>query len=88
MTKGPPNIPQCVHGNSKQGYKCNELSTQDYSKFHRHFYLSSNKVNQDMFLLKCCTSQTPKKEGKKKSKQYFILYQSTKQLLVVNAASN
>ncbi|CAH2093686.1 unnamed protein product [Euphydryas editha] len=34
MSKGLPFIPQCVHGNSKQGYKCNQLTVQDYSKFH------------------------------------------------------
>uniref|UniRef100_S4PMR1 DUF7869 domain-containing protein n=1 Tax=Pararge aegeria TaxID=116150 RepID=S4PMR1_9NEOP len=74
MPKGLPVIPQCVHGNSKQGYKCNDLTVQDYSKFHRNFYSTSVKVTQDTFLLKYCTAQTPKKEGKRKSQTicYFI----------------
>lgn len=74
MPKGLPVIPKCVHGNAKQGFKCNELTVQDYSKFHRNFYSTSDKVTQDTFLLKYCTAQTPKKEGKKKTQTicYFI----------------
>lgn len=61
-------------GNSKQGYKCNKLTVQDFSKFHRNFYATSDKVTQDTFLLKYCTPQTPKKAGKRKSQTicYFI----------------
>lgn len=69
------------------GYKCNELTVQDYTKFHRHSYGSSNKIAQVTFFLKYCTAQTPKKMVRKRLKQYVILYQSTKQLLV-NAPSN
>lgn len=74
MPKTPPVIPKCAHGNSKQGYKCNELTIQDYSKFHRNFYSTADKITQDSFLLKYCTSQTPKKVTKKKTQTicYFI----------------
>lgn len=74
MPKGLPVIPQCVHRNLKQGYKCDDLTIQDYSKFHRNFYSTSDKITQDTFLLKYCTAQTPKKEGKKKTQTicYFI----------------
>lgn len=71
--KRPPVIPTCEHGRS-HGYKCTELTTQDYSKFHRHFYANASKVDQDTFLLKYCSSQTPKQAGKKKTQtiRYFI----------------
>ncbi|CAG4937265.1 unnamed protein product [Parnassius apollo] len=52
VAKGPPKIPQCVHRNLKQGYKCNELTTQDYRSWHfkfnasKRFFLRKDKNNK------------------------------------------
>ncbi|CAG9831887.1 unnamed protein product [Diabrotica balteata] len=73
--QGRPVMPQCPHGNLKQGYECTELSPYHYSQFHRYFDSSGDKIAQDPYLLKYCAAQASKKAVKQNKTQtisYFI----------------
>lgn len=57
-SKALPKLPQCNHSDSV--FKCTELTTQDIRKFHKGFYETKNKVDQDNYILKYTVSETPK----------------------------
>lgn len=90
MAPGLPVVPACNH-NHKQKYQCRNLSSNDMFNFHRNFYYTKNKIDQDNFILKHCkTSQAQRKRprdnsrvSKRMSVQYYVRKHQTGALVNV-----
>lgn len=59
-SKTLPTLPQCIH--SDNVFKCKDITMQDVRKFHKGFYATKNKVDQDNYILKYTVSESPKRK--------------------------
>lgn len=63
--QGFPNIPDCGHRNREEGHKknfeCYRLNMQDVRRFHQAFYKTSNKIEQDHFIVRYAKGKSPKR---------------------------
>lgn len=58
-------MPSCSH--TKKGFLCSQLTHQDVRRFHQDFYNTSNKIQQDHFILKHTSQETPIKRRVRKN---------------------
>ncbi|XP_050306920.1 uncharacterized protein LOC126743744 [Anthonomus grandis grandis] len=57
--KSLPEFPKCGHRESNGPFLCWHLTMNDMKEFHRSFYSSKKKADQDAFLLSYCSGSTP-----------------------------
>lgn len=65
--KGFPTIPDCGHRveggveGRKKNFECFRLNMQDVRRFHQAFYKTSNKIEQDHFIVRYAKGKPPKR---------------------------
>ncbi|XP_039279733.1 uncharacterized protein LOC120350428 isoform X2 [Nilaparvata lugens] len=60
---GFPTLPNCGHGireGNKSDFKCPKINMQDIRRFLQNFYKTTNKIEQDHFVIRYAKGKAPK----------------------------
>ncbi|XP_014285418.1 putative mediator of RNA polymerase II transcription subunit 26 [Halyomorpha halys] len=69
--KGPPLPPSCNHSHSK--FECSSLGVSEMESFHRKFYYTRKKSQQDAFILRYCLGRSPKRKSSVAQKERNLI---------------